>query len=143
MNIFYLDPDPVIAAQMQCDRHVIKMALETTQILSTVCGGPYKPTHAKHPSVLWAAQHQTWTYRHLIALLDEYAYRYGKRHKCADIAPQLTIAPYSEFTPPPQCMPEKYRQADTVQAYRDYYKAEKAYFAKWEKGRSAPDWWTL
>ena len=52
MNIFYLDPDPVAAAQMQCDKHVVKMALETAQILSTVLGGPYKPTHAKHPSVL-------------------------------------------------------------------------------------------
>lgn len=36
MNIFYLDPDPAIAAALQCDRHVIKMALESAQMLSTV-----------------------------------------------------------------------------------------------------------
>lgn len=35
MNIFYLDEDPVIAAQMQCDKHVVKMILESMQMLST------------------------------------------------------------------------------------------------------------
>lgn len=36
MNIFYLDDDPALAAQQHCDRHVVKMILETAQILSTV-----------------------------------------------------------------------------------------------------------
>ena len=35
MNIFYLHPDPTIAAQMMCDKHVLKMVLETAQLLST------------------------------------------------------------------------------------------------------------
>ena len=35
MNIFFLDKDPKIAAQMQCDKHVVKMILETAQMLST------------------------------------------------------------------------------------------------------------
>ena len=35
MNIFYLDRDPVIAAQMMCDKHVVKMILESAQMLST------------------------------------------------------------------------------------------------------------
>lgn len=35
MNIFYLDSDPVIAAQMQCDKHVVKMIVESAQMLST------------------------------------------------------------------------------------------------------------
>ena len=35
MNIFYLDSDPIIAAQMQCDKHVVKMILESTQLLYT------------------------------------------------------------------------------------------------------------
>ena len=33
MNIFYVDKDPVIAAQMMCDKHVVKMILETAQML--------------------------------------------------------------------------------------------------------------
>ena len=36
MNIFILDNDPVIAAQEQCDKHVVKMIVESAQMLSTV-----------------------------------------------------------------------------------------------------------
>ena len=35
MNIFYLSSDPIAAAQMQVDKHVVKMILETAQLLST------------------------------------------------------------------------------------------------------------
>ena len=35
MNIFFLDENPKHAAQMQCDKHVVKMVLETAQMLST------------------------------------------------------------------------------------------------------------
>ena len=35
MNIFYLHKDPVVAAQMSCDKHVVKMILESAQLLST------------------------------------------------------------------------------------------------------------
>lgn len=35
MNIFVLDENPVKAAQMQCDKHVVKMVLESAQMLST------------------------------------------------------------------------------------------------------------
>lgn len=35
MNIFILDRDPIIAAQLQCDKHVVKMIVESAQMLST------------------------------------------------------------------------------------------------------------
>ena len=35
MNIFYLDKNPVVAAEMSCDKHVTKMILESAQLLST------------------------------------------------------------------------------------------------------------
>lgn len=35
MNIFYLDKDPIIAAQQHCDKHVVKMIVEYAQMLST------------------------------------------------------------------------------------------------------------
>ena len=35
MNIFYLHDDPKIAAEMSCDKHVVKMILESAQVLST------------------------------------------------------------------------------------------------------------
>lgn len=35
MNIFVLDNDPILAAQLQCDKHVVKMIVESAQMLST------------------------------------------------------------------------------------------------------------
>lgn len=35
MNIFILDKDPIVAAQLQCDKHVVKMIVESAQMLST------------------------------------------------------------------------------------------------------------
>ena len=36
MNIFYLDEDPVKSARAHGDKHIVKMPLETAQMLSTV-----------------------------------------------------------------------------------------------------------
>lgn len=41
MNIFVLSEGPVEAARMQCDKHVVKMIVETAQMLCTVGHGPY------------------------------------------------------------------------------------------------------
>jgi hypothetical protein len=35
MNIFILDYHPVVAAKLQCDKHIVKMVLESAQMLST------------------------------------------------------------------------------------------------------------
>ena len=35
MNLFILHDDPTVAAQMQCDKHVVKMIIESAQMLST------------------------------------------------------------------------------------------------------------
>ena len=46
MNIFYVDRDPVKAAQMMCDKHIVKMILESAQMLCTakrvLDGTPYE-----------------------------------------------------------------------------------------------------
>ena len=41
-------------------------------------------------------------------------------------------------------MPDQYKlRSDLyVNAYRNFYKGEKEYFAKWEKGRNQPEWWS-
>ena len=36
MNLFILNVDPIVAAQDQCDKHVVKMIVESAQMLSTV-----------------------------------------------------------------------------------------------------------
>jgi hypothetical protein len=35
MNIFYLDSNPKICAEMHCDKHVVKMIIEYAQLMST------------------------------------------------------------------------------------------------------------
>ena len=44
-------------------------------------------------------------------------------------------------TVPPQCMPDQYKKDDHdyVEAYRDFYRNDKAYFFKWTK-RAKPEW---
>ncbi len=45
MNIFVLDRDPTKAAHMMCDKHVVKMILESAQMLSAVIDHQYKDEH--------------------------------------------------------------------------------------------------
>lgn len=107
MNVFCLDKDPRKSAEMMCDKHVVKMILESCQILSAVldvnyideyrgktdvkpsfqlgCPG-YPPAHVKHPSTLWAIESKgnaKWLIKHLRALNMEYTKRYMKTHKLA------------------------------------------------------------
>ena len=61
MNIFILDLNTERCARYHCDQNVVKMILESTQIVCTVLNQkgfatPYKPTHTKHPCVLWAGE---------------------------------------------------------------------------------------
>lgn len=157
MNIFVLDTDPVQAARSQCDAHVVKMVLETAQILSSVhhlqSGGlhpwdVYKLTHRNHPCSVWARQHTgnyDWLVRHGLALAAEYTHRYGKRHKSQDVVelcgqyrPETLPVGVSPFA---QAMPAAYQRADAVAAYRAYYSSKREQFAmRWTR-RPVPAWW--
>ena len=154
MNIFVLDTDPIIAAQMQCDKHVVKMTLETAQLLCSaviVNGGvaPYRLTHKNHPSTKWATRNRAnfmWLIEHGKALAKEYTFRYGKEHKCEKIFFELekvsSIIPDGKLENFALAMPNEYRSEDSVKSYRKYYVGEKTSFAKWTK-RKAPDWFKL
>lgn len=134
------------------DRHVVKMCLETAQILCTALHhhhgieAPYKPTHKNHPCVLWAAESQSnfmWLAHLGLSLCDEYTFRYGKEHKCRDVILQCVEAnralPCKVLSPPPLCMPEVYHRADPVEAYRAYYMEGKAGLRKYTR-REPPEW---
>ena len=161
MNIFYLDKDPIIAAQMSCDKHVVKMILESAQMLCSThrvldgdeiadSKGMYKMAHKNHPSTIWvrsSPDHYAWLYNHMLALMKEYTFRYGKHHATERLIEPLRPAPsklaleeWVEFVDPPQCMPEECKDEDTVLAYQKYYIVEKSGFATWKK-RSIPEWW--
>lgn len=164
MNIFILDEFPGEAARNLCDKHVVKMILESTQLLSTVSQqrgflGPYKITHVNHPCTKWVAQHPanwSWLMKHAIYMCYEYSDRYHKVHKCQPLIENLSNnSPiiwngtcfqdhsdyYAEHTSFVQCMPEQYKQVDTVEAYRAYYRGEKKKFVKWTIPGKIPDWY--
>ena len=143
MNIFYLDKCPVKAAQVQYNKHVVKMILESAQMLCTAhhCYGdkdqvknvPYKQAHLNHPSTVWTRRSKStymWLYNHMMALGDEYTKRYGKTHlsitKCKDF---LAIPPRhiqgDDWCQPPQAMPDEYKDKCSIKAYWNYYIGEK------------------
>lgn len=141
MNIFYLHKDPVKAAQYQYNKHVVKMVLESAQMLCTahhlIMGDdadvPYKIAHPKHPSTKWvtySASNYAWLYQHMLALGDEYTKRYGKVHltitKCKDKLAKLPGGIFNVgFSEPPQAMPDEYKHESAIHAYWNYYIGEK------------------
>ncbi len=84
LNLFYLHNDPIISAEMHCDKHVVKMIIEYAQMLSTahrILDGKqytdassgrriqrwkledytmedmlYKASHINHPSTQWVRE---------------------------------------------------------------------------------------
>ena len=166
MNIFYFYDCPVKSAQAQPDKMLVKMPLETAQMLCTAHReldgdeyadkvGLYKRAYWNHPCTVWAREayaNYRWLYKHFIALGEEYTYRYGKEHASVtklkdalEYVPSNIKGSYPTWsnhirTPIKQCMPDQYKNDDPIKAYRDYCINEKHY-AKWEKGRDKPKWW--
>lgn len=138
MNIFAVDADPVQAARALHDRHVVKMVLETAQMLCTVghdlgLTPPYKPAHRHHPCTRWAAQSREnaeWLVVHGQALCDEYTRRFRREHASQrviwEVGPALLgLLPALGRTPFAQVMPEDCRGDDPVEAYRTLYRRHK------------------
>jgi len=152
MNIFILDTDIETCAQYHCDQHVVKMILESVQMLCTALNKkgfttPYKSTHIKHPCVLWAEEsfgNFLWLKNLALALNTEYRFRYERDsdHKSISVLNEITNCIYENrgLTEFAQAMPDKYKvPGDAVKAYRQFYLGEKMKFAKWTK-RSVPEW---
>ena len=152
MNIFLLHKDPTLAAQMQCDKHVVKMVLETAQLLCSPFEpdkAPYKRTHYNHPCSVWAREsisNYNWLLHHGQALAAEYTYRYGRRHKSQDVIEwcrdnKLQLMWMSrKRTQFALAMPDEYKTDCPVQSYRNYYLGEKMSIAQWNKSRNMPKW---
>ena len=154
MNIFVLAENPSLSAVMMCDKHVVKMVLETAQLLCSQFEpgkAPYRRTHYNHPCSKWARERKAnfeWLVYHGISLSKEYNFRYGKTHKSLEAIlwaeanmNQLNLYDTGLMSHFAQAMPDKYKHRNAVTAYRNYYLGEKSRFAKWEKGRKAPEWW--
>jgi hypothetical protein len=137
MNIFVLSINPKEAAEYHCDKHVVKMILETAQLLycshwmlapDTLPPVAYKKTHPNHPCSIWireSIENYQWLSELGIALCNEYTYRYGKRHKTqyhvewlSANNPPLPTVPRTQFR---MAMPNEFKCEDPILAYHAYY----------------------
>ena len=154
MNIFAVDRHPWVAATMLGDRHITKMTLESAQMLCSAFPpgvAPYKAAYANHPCTVWTRQsfeNFEWLCHHGIALADEYTHRFGGRvHKSRAVIEWcwhnagLVTFPEQGLKPFAQAMPDQFKQADSVAAYRHYYRVAKAHLHKWTN--SCPPTWVI
>ena len=144
---------------MHSDKHVVKMVLESAQMLC--CAHRildnrehellYRKTHANHPCNIWVrSSHEAydWLYDLFEALCEEFTFRRGKTHLCetkfgsSGLLPLKTRPLHIPHVPMPefaQCMPDEYKvPGDAVAAYKNYYINEKAHLLQYDWGR--PSW---
>lgn len=159
MNLFLLSLNITLLAAMHCDKHIVKMPLETTQMLycafwilegepKKAPNGGYKKTHVNHPITLWVREckaNYIFTCKVGLELCKEYTRRFNKIHATekhlkwlSKNIPKLFLNNIiDEITLFPQAMPEEYKfrnptkNQDVVKAYIRYYIFEKMSFAKW------------
>lgn len=154
---------------MLCDKHIVKMPLETAQLLSSVflvalkapnafvsianknIEVPYRLTHENHPCSIWARQSKgnfDWLVKHGKGLCEEYTLRYERKHKSEEVIDwydsnkvllSFRLTDMQDFV---QAIPDQYKRSSPIEGYREYYLKEKMRFAKWQKARKPPNWVT-
>lgn len=162
MNLFILDKMPGIAAQFNNDSHVRKIILESVEMMGyTYDDGDFKPwlwlhkkgRHLNHPMSIWVRSSRAnfdWTLQHAYALCDEFAFRFGKSHKCREhldwIAANLPLdnLQSSMQTDWPRCFGQFKevieKSEDAIYDYRRYYMIAKRHLATWTR-RGIPEWY--
>jgi len=152
MNIFFLDFNTKKCAEYHCDKHVVKMILETAKLL---CGvhwvigseAPYKLSHKNHPCAIWtrsSLSNDLYLCDLCLELCKEYTYRYDKKHKSQEVIEWCLVNKPNihdvDFTAPPLAMGEEFKIGnDVIESYRNYYIGAKKDLAVW-KNRPIPDW---
>jgi hypothetical protein len=158
MNIFYLSENPVTAARFHADTHVVKMILESAQMLCTIINShageqvmPYKSTHKNHPCTLWASEsldNALWLVDLTRALNDEFKHRFNhvNNHKSFDMLMNNDIMSKLRecladkgMTKPALAMPDEFKVSCPVESYRNYYRVAKVNLLKYTN-QSLPEW---
>ncbi len=148
MNIFAVSSNPIVCAVGLDDRRLVKMVLETCQILSTAVWerggeGPYRRTHVNHPCCVWArenAANYMWTHRLFECLAVEYTYRFGRQHRSwSEHGERLRnevdlFKDGFDMTPHTQCTPGVESSGDVHEDYRELLRR------KWEADGDRARW---
>ena len=159
MNIFAIegneetgDVDWIKSAQSQDNMRVVKMILESCQILSTVLNeqgvtAPYRSFNPKHPSCKWAAESSENfqnLMKHCASMIQEYEARFGKTHKCKEVLVKIRQLykpenfPTNKPTPLRMAMPDYFKvDNNPVISYRKYYASKPR--MRYPKGK-VPSW---
>lgn len=163
MNIFWTDPDPITAAISLPDCHVVKMPVESVQMLVSACirhgqqpavttaaGTIHRGGYAAHPCTIWTGgsrENALWLWQHAMALCLEFRHRYGHDHACRQqlrqVWPSLGLMPSIGLTPPALAMPVELQGTDPVESYRAWIRFKVGTAPQtfvWRRGRSAPHW---
>ena len=164
MNCFITHRCPKQSAYDHCDKHLVKMILESAQLLSTAhhlegeaddIPDIYKATHRNHPSAVWVREtsgNYVWTYRLFRALCMEYRKRYGRVHKTETklLRPLMAFPRYiihDDLTPPPACCPEEFHvHAEgewPTETYKLYLSRGKDWigYDSWRRRTGPPAWY--
>ena len=155
MNIFVTNNCPKISAEALDNKRVVKMVLETAQLLSTAIfinthityDNLYKPTHIKHPCTIWASLNLSnwdWLFQHFVALCQEYSFRYNRQHASEKISPYLlkyrTDIKHGAMTAFANCARSNALQID-FKHMKDACEAYKQYLiARWHHDKLPPKW---
>jgi hypothetical protein len=124
----------------------------------TTKGTPHRGGYANHPSTVWAgetSENFTWLFDHAVSLCEEFDFRFNKEHACLKqldkIVASVDFIPTGRLTDIALCVGDDFHErlgfkhaplSQSIDIYREFYIIDKAEFAKWEKGRPAPAWWT-
>ncbi len=156
MNIFALDKDTKVCAKWHCDKHVVKMILESAQMICTAhheCYNhklnyeiPYKKAYVNHPCTKWVREslaNYLWLFDLTHELNKEYRYRYDKNinHKSYNVIHTLPLPDIDNkgITPFALAMPDDYKVSNPHESYKNYYRGDKQHLLKYTK-RLAPSW---
>lgn len=149
MNIFATDRCPAISAENLDDKRVVKMILESAQMLSTAMYmrgsvGPYKPVHRNHPCTKWVTEDRTdnsanWLIYHMEFLCDIYTEVYNRQHKCELLIPQFRNYFYDMQSIPTWLA--KFQNCTTFKEEEDVFTAYHLYLCeKWDNDKRQPTW---
>lgn len=155
MNIFVTSDCPVECAAFLDDKRVIKMVLETAQILSTALrlhgvddSRLYKATHKNHPCSIWCREtisNFMWTFKHFNALCREFRKRRGKAHKAESLRDcflsHINAIPEGSLTPFANCAANKSLGLD-FRHYENIHMGYQLYLnERWDNDILTPTWY--
>lgn len=142
MNIFAISYDPVECAVALDDKRLVKMILETAQLINNHTGEfKWRPTHLHHPCSKWAEskRHRIWLQFYLIELCKEYTHRYGRHHMVEAFTKQWVLpkeVPWVVFV-----NVSPFGHANVTEAYRECLREKwNLSSPRWTK-RRPPVWW--